>query len=96
MQMSEVLPIPAAEEQALKLTAASAVLLTSQVLEQAHSPAWPDGYRVNGLLPAPGQLFWMHLAAFNLLGLFKPVGPYVLLIANFSHAQTQPCVLLSE
>lgn len=93
MQMSQVLPIPAAEERALKLTAASAVLLTSQVLEQARSP---DSYRLNGLLPAPGQLFWMHLAAFNLSGLFKPVGPYVLLIANFGHAQIQPCVLLNE
>ena len=70
--------------------------LTSQVLEQARSPACPDSYRVNGLLSPRGQLFWMHLAVFNLLGLFKVVGPYVLLIANFSHAQIQPCVLLSE
>lgn len=91
MQMPEVPSILTAEEQGLKLTAVS-VALTAQVLKQARSPACPDDYHVNGLLPACGQPFWMHLAAFNLLGLFEVVGLYVLLIVNFSRAQIHPCV----
>lgn len=86
MQMPEVLPIATAEKQGLKLTAVS-VALTPQVLKQARFPTCPDDYQVNGLHSACGQPFWMHLAVFNLLGLFEVVGPYVLLIVNFSRAQ---------
>lgn len=91
MQSPEVLSIPAAEEQGLKLRAVS-VALTAQALKQARSPTCPDDYHVNGLLPACGQPFWMHLAVLNLLGLFKDVGPYVLLIVNFGGAPIHSCV----
>lgn len=91
MQTPEVLSIPTAE-QGLKLTAVS-VALTPQVLKQARSPTCPDDYQVNGLPPACGQPFWMHLAVFNLLGLFKVVGPYVLLIVSFCRAHNLPLCL---
>jgi len=62
------------EEQAPNSVAAGAGVSTL--------PAHPDGYHANGLLPACGQLCWLHLAARNLSGLFKAV----LLGVHFSHA----------
>lgn len=55
MQTAEVLSIPTAEKQGLKLTAVS-VALTPQVLKQARSPTCPDDYHVMAYCLPVGSL----------------------------------------